>query len=201
MLVDSSSIINLKSIGLDNCLKELAVVAQILEEIREIEVHQVHEVSPDEVDSLITFLEQIAEQTDKQIYIELERTAKYSNIRLLNPNGLKGKISLHYGEFYLLAKAIKNSEDLLCDDESITTISNLLYGICGIEFKAVNTIEFLYLILQDNKISTTDFIDCIEKIEKNKLIYFRFPAKTIKDKTIIDILIKFMRYMDQQIHE
>ncbi|MFQ6118941.1 MAG: hypothetical protein ACE5KE_03530 [Methanosarcinales archaeon] len=201
MLVDSSSIINLKYLGLDNCIRELNAVTQIIEEIGDIEVHQVFEVSPDDINSLLTFLEQIADQTDKQIYVELERTTKYSNVRILNPKGLKGKISLHYGEFYSLARAIKQPEDLLCDDESVAVVVGMLHGICGIELKIDNTFEFLNTLLQTNRISTTDFIDCIETLEKNKLIYFRFPAKTVKDKTILDILIKFMRLMDTQIHK
>jgi len=77
VLVDSSSIINLKYLGLDNCIRELNAVTQIIEEIGDIEVHQVFEVSPDDINSLLTFLEQIADQTDKQIYVELERTTKY----------------------------------------------------------------------------------------------------------------------------
>lgn len=201
MLADSSSIINVKSIGLDNCIRELEIVAQIIEEMGEIDARKIHEVSHEEVNSLLNYLEQIVSQVDKQIYLELERTTRYSNVRILNPRGSKGKLELHYGEFYSLAKAIKNSEDFLCDDESVVAISKLLYGICGIKIKIINTFEFLYKLVQNHRISTTDFIDCIETIEKNKLIYFRFPAKTIKDKTIIDILIKVMRYMDQQVHE
>ncbi|MFQ6121304.1 MAG: hypothetical protein ACE5KE_15615 [Methanosarcinales archaeon] len=161
----------------------------------------VYEVDQDEVNSLMTFLERIADQVDKQIYIELERTAKYSTVRILNPKGSKGKISLHYGEFYLLAKAIIQSEEILCDDESIDIISGMLYGVCGIEIKVDNTFEFLNTLVQTNKISRKDFIDCIRLLEKNKLIYFRFPAKTAKDKIIINILLRFMESMDKKIGE
>ncbi|MFQ6055295.1 MAG: hypothetical protein ACE5J3_04860, partial [Methanosarcinales archaeon] len=96
-------------------------------EVGELKVRRVYEVSKEEVETLIKYLETIAIQTGKQITLELEKTKKRSKSITLCPYGKKGRISLHYGEFYLLARAVMNySEDLLCDDETVETAVYLL---------------------------------------------------------------------------
>ena len=74
-------------------------------------------------------METIAIQTGKQITVELEKTKKRSKSITLCPYGKKGRISLHYGEFYLLAKAVNKPADILCDDESVET---MVYSIIAI---------------------------------------------------------------------
>ncbi|MFQ6056060.1 MAG: hypothetical protein ACE5J3_08785 [Methanosarcinales archaeon] len=113
MLADSSSLKNLQRLELDFFVEDLEIVTQIKEEIGETKVKEVHEVSKDEVDALIRYLEQISIQTDKSISMELEKTKEGNTIRtsILCYYGKKGKISLHYGEFYLMARAVKHSEE------------------------------------------------------------------------------------------
>ncbi|MFQ6120488.1 MAG: hypothetical protein ACE5KE_11480 [Methanosarcinales archaeon] len=200
MLADSSSILNLKFIGLERLLEDIDTVDQVKNELGKIEVRRIYEVSKEKVDTLINYLEIISKQIDKQISIEIEKTEKYSKVYILHPKGKKGKLGIHYGEFYLLARVVSHPENVLCDEESIAIISDLLSGICGVNFRVFNIFEFLYLAFQTKRLSTLDFIDCIEMLEKKKLLYFRFPAKTRKDKSIIDILIKFMKDLYRGAH-
>ncbi|MFQ6072451.1 MAG: hypothetical protein ACE5KT_07115 [Methanosarcinales archaeon] len=186
MLSDSSSIRNLQRLGLDHLVKDLEIVTPIKEEIGETRIKQVHGVSNREVDALIRYLEQIAIRTGKMISIELEKNRDNHNIQTKNfilcyYEG-KGKISLHHGEFYLLAKAVSLEEDLLCDDDAVEVISRLLSGICGINFKVWNTLDFLYNLYLAGQISASDFVDYFEDIEKKKLMHFKFPAKTMRDR-------------------
>ncbi|MFQ6054671.1 MAG: hypothetical protein ACE5J3_01650 [Methanosarcinales archaeon] len=149
MLSDSSSIRNLQRLGLDHLVKDLEIVTPIKEEIGETRIKQVHGVSNREVDALIRYLEMIS--------IELEKNRDNHNIQTKNfilcyYDG-KGKISLHHGEFYLLAKAVSLEEDLLCDDDAVAVISELLSGICGINFEVLNTLDFLYNLYLAGQIS------------------------------------------------
>ncbi|MFQ6061958.1 MAG: hypothetical protein ACE5J9_02120, partial [Methanosarcinales archaeon] len=135
MLIDSSSIRHLQSIGLGHYVEKMDVVESIIYEVGEIRVHRVYEVSKEEVDKLIKYLETIAIKTGKQITFELEKTKTQSKSITLCPYGKKGRISLHYGEFYLLVRSVNYSKDILSDDETFEVIGGLLSELCGINFK------------------------------------------------------------------
>ena len=105
MLIDSSSIRHLQSIGLGHYVEKMDVVESIIYEVGELKTRRVYEVSKEEVETLIKYLETIAIQTGKQITLELEKTKKRSKSITLCPYGKKGKFSLHFGGFYLIAKA------------------------------------------------------------------------------------------------
>ncbi|MFQ6056064.1 MAG: hypothetical protein ACE5J3_08805, partial [Methanosarcinales archaeon] len=80
MLADSSSILNLKFIGLERLLEDIDTVDQVKNELGKIEVRRIYEVSKEKVDTLINYLEIISKQIDKQISIEIEKTEKYSKV-------------------------------------------------------------------------------------------------------------------------
>ena len=54
-------------------------------------------------------------------------------------------------------------------------------------------LDFLYNLYLKDQISASDFVGYFEDIEKKKLMYFRFPAQTMKDRYHIDVLVDFMR--------
>lgn len=184
-------------LGLDHLVDDLEIVTPIKQEIGEIRIKQVYGVNNGEVDALIQYLKQIAIRTGKTISIELEKTRDNNNIQTKNLilcyyRG-KGRISLHYGEFYLLAKAVSLEEDLLCDDDAVAVIGEMLSGICGINFEVLNTLDFLYNLYLAGQISASEFVDYFEDIEKKKLMHFKFPAQTMRDRYLIDVLVDFMR--------
>ncbi|MFQ6120065.1 MAG: hypothetical protein ACE5KE_09285 [Methanosarcinales archaeon] len=193
MLIDSSSIRHLQIIGLGYLVQEMDTVAPIIYEVGELKVRRVYEVSKKEVDSLIKYLETIAIQTGKQITIELKKTKRRSKSITLCPYGKKGRLSLHYGEFYLLAISVNYSLDILCDDETVAVIRGLLSDLCGINFEIANTFNFLYNLYRKNRISSSEFVDYFEKMIETKQLNLKIPAKTNKEKAILETLLKFMR--------
>lgn len=200
MLIDASSYKNLEILDLIDYIKNLdkvETVKQVAEEM-EMRVQRVHEVTDDELNQLIRYLELIAEHTDKIISAEIAKDNKLSITHTFNPRGSKAKISLHYGELYLLAKAISIKETILCDDESIFHIKIILSGICDIELDAKRTIEYLYSMYIANNISATDFIKYFERLTDRGLLQFRFPAKSIKDKSVTKTLIEFMYQLESR---
>ncbi|MFQ6063421.1 MAG: hypothetical protein ACE5J9_09660 [Methanosarcinales archaeon] len=42
---------------------------------------------------------------------------------------------------------------MLCDDDAVAVISELLSGICGINFEVLNTLDFLYNLYLAGQIS------------------------------------------------
>ncbi|MFQ6073126.1 MAG: hypothetical protein ACE5KT_10575 [Methanosarcinales archaeon] len=193
MLADSSTIINLQILGLDSFIKDLDTVVQIKEELpHDTDFREIYVVSAVEVEELIKNLEKIALQTDKPITIEIEKTKKRSNSITLCPLGKKGTISLHYGEFYLLARAINRSETILCDDDAIVLIKGLLSGICGIDFNVMYTLEFLHKLFLENELSAEQFATYFEEMINTELLHIRLPAKNIKDKMFFNILHEFI---------
>lgn len=193
MLIDSSSIRHLQSIGLGYLVEEMDTVAPIIYEVGELKVRRVYEVSKEEVDSFINYLETIAIQTGKQITIELKKTKRRSKSITLCPYGKKGKFSLHFGDFYLIANAVNRAEDILSDDETIERTVYLLSELCGINFKTVTTFNFLYNLYRKNRISSSEFVDYFEKMIETKQLNLKIPAKTNKEKAILETLLKFMR--------
>lgn len=155
MLVDSSFYKNLAMLGLVNLLKDMETVTKVAEELRgydKLHLSKIHEVTKEELDILLRHLKTIAEQTNLKISAEIESNDE-GLIKIFNPRSAKGSISLHYGELYLLARAVNHPNTILCDDESVFNINKLLTGICGIEVNIVRTIEYLYELFIDNKIS------------------------------------------------
>ncbi|MFQ6120424.1 MAG: hypothetical protein ACE5KE_11130, partial [Methanosarcinales archaeon] len=177
----------------------------IIYEVGEIRVHRVYSESKDEVYKLIKYLETIAIQTGKQITLELEKTQRLSKSITLCPYGKKGRISLHYGEFYLLARSshayfVRNEyavmnyiEDILSDDETVEKVGCLLSELCGINFKVTNTFNFLYSLYLDKELSASELVDYFEKMIETKQLNLKIPPKTRNDKAIIKALIEFMR--------
>ncbi|HID26413.1 MAG TPA: hypothetical protein EYP22_00980 [Methanosarcinales archaeon] len=104
-------------------------------------------------------------------------------------------ISIHYGELYLIAKCASSSEDLLIDDEDAITLVELLSRICSIQVKPIATIEFLYRNFLSGELSAIEFIESIKLLESSKRLYFRFPAKSRRDRYAIDTLYKFMQHL------
>ncbi|MFQ6073153.1 MAG: hypothetical protein ACE5KT_10710, partial [Methanosarcinales archaeon] len=174
-------------------VQEMDTVAPIIYEVGELMVRNVYEVSKEEVDSLINYLETIAIQTGKQITTELKKTKKRSSSITLCPYGKKGRISLHFGDFYLIAKAVNSAEDILSDDETIERTVYLLSELCGINFEIVSNFDFLYNLYQDNRISASEFVDYFEKMIETKQLNLKIPAKTRKEKAILETLLKFMK--------
>ncbi|MFQ6063464.1 MAG: hypothetical protein ACE5J9_09875 [Methanosarcinales archaeon] len=197
MLIDSSSAITLSIIGLEHLSENLSIVPQIQGELDDSSRFRIYEVTKEELDTLINNLEIISKQINKQIYIEITKTQRYSKICLLNPLGAKGKFSIHYGELYLLAKCVSLSEELLCEDEDAYNILELLSGICRIQVKPISTIEFLYRNFLSGELSAIEFIESIKLLESSKRLYFRFPAKSRRDRYAIDTLYKFMQHLVQ----
>ncbi|MFQ6056061.1 MAG: hypothetical protein ACE5J3_08790 [Methanosarcinales archaeon] len=75
----------------------------------------------------------------------------------------------------------------------------MLSGICGINLKVLSTFEFLYKLYSANRLSASDFVDYFEDIEKKKLMHFKFPAQTMRDRYLIDVLVDFMRNLINQL--
>ncbi|MFQ6055961.1 MAG: hypothetical protein ACE5KT_09510 [Methanosarcinales archaeon] len=194
MLIDASSYRNLEIIGVIESVEDLETVKQIKEELGTISCN-VYEVTEEELNQLLRYLEIIAEQIDKQISVELKKDNKLSVINIFNPKSARGKISLHYGELYLLARAISHQDTILCDDESVLFICSLLNGICGVELDIIRTIEYLHSRFRAGKISAIDFVNYFEKMKNLGLINIRIPPKNIKDESTIDVLLKFMYYL------
>lgn len=95
MLIDASSYRNLEIIGVIESVEDLETVKQIKEELGTISCN-VYEVTEEELNQLLRYLEIIAEQIDKQISVELKKDNKLSVINIFNPKSARGKISLHY---------------------------------------------------------------------------------------------------------
>ncbi|MFQ6056324.1 MAG: hypothetical protein ACE5KT_10440 [Methanosarcinales archaeon] len=133
MLIDASSYKNLVLLGLVNRFDYLETVAQVTEEM-EMDVYRVHEVTENELELFLKHLKLIAKQTDRIISAEIKIDDDTSHTLTFNPKSSRGrKISLHYGEVYLLSRAISHPDLLLCDDESVIHLNDLLSGIKDIK--------------------------------------------------------------------
>ncbi|MFQ6055750.1 MAG: hypothetical protein ACE5KT_08480 [Methanosarcinales archaeon] len=195
MLVDSSSIITIRLIGLDLLLKNSGIVLQIQREIDSTEIFEIYEVSEAELNTLIKLMETVSKQINKQIFLETTKTEQYSKFFCLNPSGSKGRIFIHHGELYLMAKCVSLSEDLLCEDEDAFYTFELLSGICGIKVKPISTLEFLYDKFISGELTAIEFLQGIKSLEESKRLYFRFPAKSRRDRYSIDTLYKFIQHL------
>ncbi|MFQ6120817.1 MAG: hypothetical protein ACE5KE_13165 [Methanosarcinales archaeon] len=168
-------------------------VSQVAEEIKICDCKIIHKVTKDELDAFLDYLKNIAKQTDRIISVELKKNDEISQIQVFNPKSKKGrKISLHYGEVYLLAKAINNPNTILCDDESVIYAVDLLNGICGTNLEIQRTIKYLYSLFLSKNISARDFREYIEKMLCGGLLSFRCPPKDMKDKSVLSIVLEFM---------
>lgn len=200
MLIDASSYKNLEILGLLASFEELETVTQVAEEIGGTnKFRRVHEVSKIELDKLLGYLKVIAVQTDRVISVELEKNREHSLTYTFNPKGLRGKISIHYGELYLLARAISVPDVVLCDNEDLFHIRNFLVGICGINLYIVRTIEHLHFMFLSEEISASEFTKLFEKMINSRLLYIRIPPKSIKDEAVMKVLLDFM-YRLSEIH-
>ena len=126
-------------LGLIPLFNDLETVIQVAEET-EISACRVHNVTRNELDIFIEHLKLISQQANIVIYAEIEKHDDVISSLTFSPRGSKGKkISLHYGEVYLLARAISHPDTIpfaslipstlqarstlpsvaiLCDDES-----------------------------------------------------------------------------------
>ncbi|MFQ6063040.1 MAG: hypothetical protein ACE5J9_07685 [Methanosarcinales archaeon] len=193
MLIDASSYKNLKIIGLET--NNFETVAQVAEEIGMdvCDCKIIPEVTKDDMDTLLDYLKNIAMQTDMIISVELEKSDVISNVIVFNPKSKKGgKISLHYGEVYLLAKVVNNPDLIICDDESVIYAVSIINGICGTDLKIQRTIKYLYSLYSSKTISAKDFREYLEKMMCNNILYFRCPPKDRKDKVVLNVILEFM---------
>ncbi|MFQ6118646.1 MAG: hypothetical protein ACE5KE_02025 [Methanosarcinales archaeon] len=127
------------------------------------------------------------------ISVEIEKNDEVSHTLTFNPRSRKGKkISLHYGEVYLLARAISYPDIILCDDESVINIKNILNGICGINLRIKRTIEYIHFLFDTGYISAIDFETYFEQMMQYNLLNFRCPPKNAKDAVVLEILLAYM---------
>jgi len=148
----------------------------------EMRVQRIHEVTYEELDTFLEYLKLIARRADITISVEVKQEEEVSTTLNVNPKSSKGrKITLHYGEVYLLARAINQPDTILCDDESVFYLNVLLSGICGVNLDVDRTIEHLYFMFESGTLSATDF-------KKPG----RLPPKNSKDRAVCRILSSFM---------
>jgi len=192
MLIDASSYKNLDMLGIVESIENLETARQVTEEI-EMSVQRVHEVTEEELDLLLEYLKLIAMLTDITISVEVNKAEEVSNTLNFNPRSSKGrKITLHYGEVYLLSLAINHPDIILCDDESVFSVNKLLTNICGTNLKINRTIEQLHSMFESGTISATYFKRYFDKMVDLGLLHFRFPPKNTKDYAVQDVLSSFM---------
>ncbi|HID26641.1 MAG TPA: hypothetical protein EYP22_02190 [Methanosarcinales archaeon] len=157
MLIDASSYKNLDMLGIVESIEDLETAKQVAEEM-EMRVQRIHEVTYEELDTFLEYLKLIARRADITISVEVKQEEEVSTTLNVNPKSSKGrKITLHYGEVYLLARAINQPDTILCDDESVFYLNVLLSGICGVNLDVDRTIEHLYFMFESGTLSATDF--------------------------------------------
>ncbi|MFQ6120832.1 MAG: hypothetical protein ACE5KE_13245, partial [Methanosarcinales archaeon] len=85
----SRSYKNLDILGILESIEDLETVIQVAEEI-EMKVQRVHEVSKDELDTLLDYLKLIARRADITISVEVKQEEEVSTTLNFNPRSSKG---------------------------------------------------------------------------------------------------------------